>query len=157
MARVLLVADDPGIRQVERFALGDEGNQVEEACAGQSAQEQVDRVHPNVILLGMKMPSVDRWDSPAATARATTAAHDAARRAGDVGADGYVAKPFGPDVLFDRVAEAARGAARPGARVPVSTRRPRIIEMAPAGDPRRGRPRTPLASWRLASRPSRRR
>ncbi|HET9016769.1 MAG TPA: response regulator transcription factor [Thermomicrobiaceae bacterium] len=121
MARILVVDDDPNIRQVVRFALGDEGHQVEEASDGRAALEQADRFHPDVILLDMKMPGMDGWEfarryraryGRRAATVVLTAAHDAGRRARDIGADGYVAKPFDLDVLFARVDEAARGAAR---------------------------------------------
>ena len=60
----------------------------------------------------MKMPLMDGWEfarryhqlpQPKPPIVVLTAAHDAARRATEVGAEGYLAKPFAIDQLLDVV------------------------------------------------------
>jgi DNA-binding response OmpR family regulator len=112
MARVLVIDDDPSIREAIGFVLGDEGFQVEEAPNGLAALAAIDRRHPDVILLDMKMPVMDGWEfarryraryGRRAPIIVVTAAQDAAQRGADVGADDYLAKPFDLDVLVQRV------------------------------------------------------
>jgi CheY-like chemotaxis protein len=67
----------------------------------------------DVILLDMRMPGTDGWSFAAQyvqqeTTRAPiivlTAARDAAQRAHEIGAAGYLAKPFDLEALLDVVA-----------------------------------------------------
>jgi CheY-like chemotaxis protein len=68
---------------------------------------------PDVILLDMKMPETDGWafaaqyaqqESDHAPIIVLTAARDAAQRAREIGAAGYLAKPFDLEALLDVVA-----------------------------------------------------
>lgn len=111
--RVLVVDDDPSIRAVIAFVLGDEGYQVEEAGDGQSALDLIDQRHPDIILLDMRMPGMDGWEfvqhyrrrhDHEAPIIVFTAAHDAAQRGADVQAESYIAKPFDLEDLVERVA-----------------------------------------------------
>jgi CheY-like chemotaxis protein len=121
MTRVLVVDDDPSIRQVIVYALGDEGYQVDEAADGAAALEVIGRHHPDLILVDMKMSGMDGWEFVRryrqqydrwAPIVVLTAAQDAARRGADVDADDYIAKPFDLDVLIERIAAlASRGRA----------------------------------------------
>jgi len=117
MTRVLVIDDDPSIRQVIAYALGDLGYHVAEASDGRAALDLIGREHPDLILLDMKMPGMDGWDfvqryraryGEGAPIIVLTAAQDAARRGADVNAAGYVAKPFDLDVLVERVSAIAR-------------------------------------------------
>src|SRR5690348_6082295 len=101
--RILLVEDDPGVRDMLVLALGDEGYAVESAPDGAVALEVIAQSRPDVILLDMKMPRMDGWAfaaryEPRLAARAPvivlTAAQDAAQRAAEVGVVAYLAKPF---------------------------------------------------------------
>src|SRR5262245_5881913 len=109
MLRVLVIDDDPSIRQVVRYALSDEGFQVDEAPNGARAFEVIDRVHPDVILLDMKMPVMDGWEfarryrdrfGHRAPIIVVTAATDAALRGAEVEAEHFLAKPFDLDALI---------------------------------------------------------
>jgi DNA-binding response OmpR family regulator len=121
MACVLVIDDDPTIRQVVALVLGDEGHEVIEASDGTNAFRQIALRAPDVILLDMKMPGMDGWEfsrlyrqrhgSPAPII-VFTAARDAARRSQDVGADGYLSKPFDIDVLVERIEAALEQRAR---------------------------------------------
>jgi two-component system response regulator MprA len=124
MTRVLVVDDDAAIRQVIVFALGDEGFEVDQAKDGLTALEAIDRRHPDIILLDMRMPGMDGWEfvkryreRPHAQAPiiVLTAAQDVAQRGADVNASGYVSKPFDLDTLLEKVSALANtiGGGRP--------------------------------------------
>ena len=108
---VLVVDDDTSILDTVAAILSGEGYDVVSAASGQEALEAVARKQPLVILLDMRMPIMDGW----AVARALrgqginvpivvmTAAESAKRWADEVGAEGYLAKPFGLDELLAAV------------------------------------------------------
>lgn len=121
MVRVLVIDDDPSIRRVVGFVLSDEGYEVAEAAEGGAALAEIERAHPDLILVDMKMPGMDGWEFVAryrerygrrAPIVVLTAAQDAARRGAAVDAEGYVAKPFDLDELAERVAAVLGGASR---------------------------------------------
>jgi CheY-like chemotaxis protein len=114
--RLLVVDDDPTIREMLEMLLDSEGYEVSTACNGADALEVLPGLHPDVILLDMKMPVMDGWEFmdryrtlPNATAPVVviSAAQDTARRAAEVGAQGYVAKPFAIDDLLRVLEETA--------------------------------------------------
>lgn len=111
-AHVLVVDDDRGIREFVRTVLADEGYAVTEATDGQEALERVEAQRPDVILLDMRMPVMDGWEfartyrqrpGPHAPIVIVTAALDVAKDAKEIGADGFLAKPFQLDDLLDLV------------------------------------------------------
>jgi len=108
---VLVVDDDTSILDTVSAILSAEGYDVVSAASGQEALDALARKRPVVILLDMRMPVMDGW----AVARALrsrgisvpivvmTAAESAKRWADEVGAEGYLAKPFGLDDLLATV------------------------------------------------------
>lgn len=59
---ILVVDDDPDVRDAISDALGDEGYRVTGACNGREALEQLrQRTRPSLILLDMMMPEMDGW------------------------------------------------------------------------------------------------
>ena len=108
---VLVVDDDTSILDTVSSILSGEGYDVVSASSGQEALDAVARKVPLLILLDMRMPVMDGW----AVARALrgqgitvpiivmTAAESARRWADEVGAEGYLAKPFGLDDLLATV------------------------------------------------------
>ena len=108
---VLVVDDDTSILDTVTSILSGEGFDVVSASSGQEALDAVARKLPLLILLDMRMPVMDGW----AVARALrgkgirvpiivmTAAESARRWADEVGAEGYLAKPFGLDELLATV------------------------------------------------------
>jgi CheY-like chemotaxis protein len=117
---VLVVDDDTSILDTVSSILTGEGYDVVSAASGQEALDAIARKQPVVILLDMRMPIMDGW----AVARALrdkgitipivvmTAAESAKRWADEVGAEGYLAKPFGLDELLAAV-ERFRGPGGP--------------------------------------------
>ncbi|HEV8654094.1 MAG TPA: response regulator [Candidatus Limnocylindria bacterium] len=110
-ATVLVVDDDTSILDTVSAILSGEGYDVVSAASGQEALDAVTRKLPLLILLDMRMPIMDGW----AVARALrgqgitvpiivmTAAESAQRWADEVGAEGFLAKPFGLDELLTTV------------------------------------------------------
>ena len=106
---VLVVEDDEGIRDFVSMVLADEGYEVATAPHGAAALDLIDQAQPSLILLDMRMPIMDGWEfsrayrelpPPHAPIVVVTAAQDAAERARQINADGYLAKPFDVDELL---------------------------------------------------------
>jgi CheY-like chemotaxis protein len=118
---VLVVDDDTSILDTVSSILAGEGYEVVSASSGQEALDAVARKVPLLILLDMRMPVMDGW----AVARALrgqgisvpivvmTAADSAQRWAAEVGAEGYLAKPFGLDELLATVERFRGSGGRP--------------------------------------------
>lgn len=115
-ARVLVVDDDRGIREFVSTVLADEGYDVAEATDGQQALERCERVQPDVILLDMRMPVMDGREfarayrqrpGPHAPIVIITAALDVAKDAKEIGANGFLGKPFQLDDLLRLVQQHA--------------------------------------------------
>ena len=110
--KILVVEDDPDLAALEAELLEEHGHHVEIAGNGREALAAVERAAPDLILLDMKMPVmsgrefVDEYrraqPSPAPIV-VVTAADDAQVRAAEVGASGWIAKPFDPDALVANV------------------------------------------------------
>ncbi len=110
---VLIVEDDLDLLGMVRILLEGAGYRVMTATQGVQALEEIAQEMPGVILLDMKMPVMDGWmfarefrarfdrDAPIVV---LTAAEDARRRAEEIGAEGYLGKPFEIDDLI-RVVE----------------------------------------------------
>jgi CheY-like chemotaxis protein len=110
--RLLVVDDDPTIREMLDMVLASEGYEVITAAHGAAALALVDQRRPHVILLDMKMPVMDGWEflrqyrqRPGAKVPIVviTAAQDDRREAADIGAQAYIAKPFAIDDLLRAV------------------------------------------------------
>ncbi len=99
---ILVVEDDVSILDMVMQILRAEGYPVVGAKNGVEGLAECDRRPPSLILLDMRMPRMDGWEFAAALrARGIaspvvvmTAADNAKRWADEVGADGYVVKPF---------------------------------------------------------------
>ncbi|HET6918768.1 MAG TPA: response regulator transcription factor [Jiangellaceae bacterium] len=111
--RVLVVDDDPAVRESLRRSLVFNGYQVELADDGEHALRKVAATHPDVVVLDVMMPRMDGL----AACRALRAAGDdvpvlmltardevSDRVAGlDAGADDYLPKPFALEELLARL------------------------------------------------------
>ena len=114
---VLVVDDDPAIREAVRDVLEAEGIRVATAQHGAEALEQVLAEPPSLVLLDMRMPVMDGWRFAEALREhgvtlpvvVMTAAADARRWAKEIGTLGYVAKPFAVADLVSAVERHATG------------------------------------------------
>ena len=108
---VLVVDDDPTIRATVSDILELEGYKVSTATNGAEALREVERGHPDVVVLDMRMPVMDGWsfarelhqrdlDVPILV---VTAAQNARVWANEIDAAGYLAKPFDLLDLLDAV------------------------------------------------------
>jgi urea transport system substrate-binding protein len=108
---ILVVDDDPALLATVSDLLELEGHRVVRAENGQDALDAVERVRPALVLLDMRMPVVDGWEFARLLAErgitlpivVMTAARDARAWAEEIGAAGFLAKPFGVDNLLETV------------------------------------------------------
>ena len=112
VTRVLVVDDEPTVREVVAGYLRRDGHEVSEAADGTTALELVDRDHPDLIVLDMMLPGVNGLDvlrrvrtaSDVPVIMLTARSEESDRVAGlELGADDYVVKPFSPRELAARV------------------------------------------------------
>jgi CheY-like chemotaxis protein len=117
---ILVVDDDPDLREFLRLMLTSMGFDVTSAANGREALDDMEGHDPDLILLDMKMPVMDGWEFCRALegrdARppvvVLTAAPDPAGRAAEVHAEGWLGKPFEYADLEAIVRKFAAGAAR---------------------------------------------
>lgn len=123
--RILVVDDDPSILELTTSVLLDEGYEVIPAAGGAQALKIATTQRLDCILLDMRMPDVSGWDV-ARELKAhgfripiivITASPDAARSAREIGADGFVEKPFTITDLIDAVEKLCHSP-RPALAVP---------------------------------------
>jgi len=99
---ILIVDDDPDLREFLRLMLTSMGFEVISAANGQEALDVLEGRNPDLILLDMKMPVMNGWEfCRAVDGRdacppivVLTAAPDPAARAAEAHADGWLGKPF---------------------------------------------------------------
>lgn len=105
---VLVIDDDRDLLDLVTFLLEDEGYRVETALDGLERLRKVEQKKPDLILLDMKMPAMNGWEfAREFHARydrqvpivVLTAAENARKRAEEIGAQGWVGKPFNLDTL----------------------------------------------------------
>ncbi len=121
MARILVVDDDPGIRQLLTDVLELEGHAVTTAVDGLDAVQVLDAASPDFVVLDVMMPHLDgyavlrrireRSGDPVPVLMLTAAAEpDAAARAWADGVDYYLAKPFLADEVTNLIGGVLRRA-----------------------------------------------
>jgi two-component system alkaline phosphatase synthesis response regulator PhoP len=122
--KVLVVEDDPDLRELLRYNLAQEGLTVEEAQDGAEGMERIKRRAPDLLLLDLMLPGMTGLElcralrSESATAAlpiivVTAKGAEVDRVLGlEMGADDYVVKPFSPRELVARVKALLRRAHR---------------------------------------------
>lgn len=130
--RLLIVDDDPGIRELTAEFLAQHGYLVDVASGGAEMRAAMAEQHYELIVLDVMMPSEDGLQILRSLDRATGPAvilhsvigEDVDRIVGlELGADDYVAKPANPRELLARIRSVLRRA-RPSSAVPVPPSRP---------------------------------
>ncbi|MFJ8151086.1 response regulator [Streptomyces sp. NPDC094468] len=119
--RVLLVDDDPLVRAGLSLMMGGAGDIeiVGEGADGDEAEALVDRTRPDVVLMDIRMPSVDgltaterlraRADAPQVVVLTTFHADEQVLHALRAGAAGFVLKDSPPAEIVDAVRRVAAG------------------------------------------------
>src|ERR671939_1569072 len=124
MTTVLVVDDEPIVREVVVKYLRREGFRTLEAADGHRARELLERDSPGLVVLDVMLPGTDgldlcRWirsRSDLPVIMLTARGEEADRIVGlELGADDYVTKPFSPRELAARVRTVLRRAAPPEA------------------------------------------
>jgi two-component system KDP operon response regulator KdpE len=128
--RILVVEDDRALRTVLVGALQSGGFDVEQAADGSAGVQALKGKPFDVVLLDIGLPFVDGWHvlSTLEGRRVPSVIVISARgdqadkvRALDMGADDYLAKPFGSDELLARIRAVLRRA-QPPVQVPLVVR-----------------------------------
>jgi DNA-binding response OmpR family regulator len=112
MARVLVVDDEPIVRDVVARYLEHDGHTIVQAADGETARELLEREQPALVVLDVMLPGLDglalmrwirtRFDVP--VIMLTARGDESDRVVGlELGADDYVTKPFSPRELAARV------------------------------------------------------
>lgn len=110
--RILLVDDEPRIREVVANYLRRDGYLVQTAVDGATARRELAEFAPDLVVLDLMLPSVSGFEVLAEIRRngdlpvivLTARSEEADRVAGlELGADDYVVKPFSPRELVARV------------------------------------------------------
>jgi len=112
VVNILVVDDDPHIRELVRHFLQNEGFAVHEAADGAEALAKLESVKADLVILDIMMPNMDGWqlcgelrehyDIPLLmlTAKGETAEKI---KGFQLGTDDYLVKPFDPPELVARV------------------------------------------------------
>lgn len=112
MGYVLIVDDDPHIRELVSVILAKEGYQVQQASDGNEAMDAMEDAPADMVILDIMMPNMDGWelcrnlreqyDIPILMVTAKGEMQDKVKGF-HIGTDDYIVKPFDPQELVVRV------------------------------------------------------
>ncbi|MDQ6420937.1 response regulator transcription factor [Paenibacillus sp. LHD-117] len=112
MPKIVVVDDDPNIRELIGLFLRRDGHQVVEASDGVEALEKLESVRPDLAIIDVMMPRMDGWALCSAMSGVydfplllLTAKGETVHKVKglELGADDYMVKPFDPPELQARV------------------------------------------------------
>ncbi len=115
--RILLVDDDPNIRQLVVLYLEKEGYEVDVADRGDKALELFRKNPPGLMLLDIMLPGMDGWEVCREVRRTSNIPIIMLTAKGEtfdkvlgleLGADDYIVKPFEPKEMVARIKAVAR-------------------------------------------------
>jgi DNA-binding response OmpR family regulator len=122
MTRILVVDDDPTVREVVLSYLRAEQYEVADAADGETALSIIGHERPDLVVLDVMLPGVDglevcrrvRATSDLPIIMLTALGAESERVVGlELGADDYVAKPFSPRELVLRIGSVLRRVGEP--------------------------------------------
>lgn len=118
MKKILVVDDQPELRQLVTLSLGRGDYEIIHAEDGQSALERARAEAPDLVILDLMMPGLPdgfgvcweikadpRFEHTKVLILTAMSGHESQRGSEEVGADGFFPKPFSPAKLATRVAE----------------------------------------------------
>jgi two-component system, OmpR family, KDP operon response regulator KdpE len=113
VSRILIVEDDPALRNSIRSILERNGHEPRTAGDGAAGARELETGGPfDIVLLDIGLPFVDGWEileqlegrrMPSVIVISARGGEQDKVRALDMGADDYLAKPFGADELLARI------------------------------------------------------
>ena len=128
MSQILIVEDDPALRNSIRAILDRNGDLVRTAGDGAAGARELQTGGYDIVLLDIGLPFVDGWEIlgnlegkriPSVIVISARGEERDKVRALDMGADDYLAKPFGADELLARIRAVLRRAQPPDAQARV--------------------------------------
>ena len=120
-ATILVIEDEPEIRQLLRSSLGSEGYRVVESANARRGTIDAGTHKPDLAIVDLGLPDYDgvevirrirEWSSMPIVVLSARAGEKSKIEALDAGADDYVTKPFGVGELFARIRAALRHVVR---------------------------------------------
>lgn len=128
MSEILIVEDDPALRNSIRSILERNGHAVHTAGDGAAGARELQNGGYDILLLDIGLPFIDGWRIlgslegkrlPSVIVISARGEERDKVRALDLGADDYLAKPFGADELLARIRAVLRRARQPDAQTRV--------------------------------------
>jgi two-component system OmpR family response regulator len=137
---ILVVDDDPHLREVVTFALSQAGFHVEQASNGRAGLEQVRRSVPALIVLDVMMPEMDGLELCREVRRThevpivflSSRDDEVDRILGlELGGDDYLPKPFSPRELVARIKAVLRRARPPASPATSASSPSQLLQRGP--------------------------
>lgn len=119
--RILIVEDDPGVRDMMVSYLGAQGFEVHAAASGRDMQNILEQISVDLLLLDLNLPDADGLDlARSVRARSNMGVIIVSSRTApeerasglEIGADDYITKPFYPREMLARVKNVIERTAR---------------------------------------------
>ncbi len=139
MSSVLIIEDDQALRNSIRSILDRNGYDVRTAGDGAAGARDLQTGEYDVVLLDIGLPFVDGWEllrrhqgkrMPSVIVISARGEEQDKVRALDMGADDYLAKPFGADELLARIRAVLRRAHPPAPKKQVATHEGVVVDLA---------------------------